>query len=188
MELREEFARNLRKYRRQRQLSQEALANEAGIDRTYISSLERGVYSASVDMIEKLANVLSIEPAALLERKGTRHAFVVTEGFRDLLDIGYQTRPNLFELGIRKPELLYDRVCEISERIAFEGFTQDPRFGLDDGSGALVRATTGDLLRIIKPLDQDSRDSFSPGVTVGRGVKCLARAVWRQNALLVQSY
>ncbi|MFZ5674357.1 MAG: helix-turn-helix domain-containing protein [Pseudomonadota bacterium] len=68
MELREEFARNLRKYRRQRQLSQEALANEAGIDRTYISSLERGVYSASVDMIEKLANVLSIEPAALLER------------------------------------------------------------------------------------------------------------------------
>ncbi len=68
MELREEFARNLRKYRQQRHLSQEALANEAGIDRTYVSSLERGIYSPSIDMLEKLAHVLAIEPAALLER------------------------------------------------------------------------------------------------------------------------
>jgi len=97
---------------------------------------------------------LSNSGAALLERKGTRHALVVTEGFRDVLEIGYQTRPKLFALGIRKPELLYDHVCEISERIAFEGFTEDSRFGREDTPGTLVRGVTGDLLRILKPLDE----------------------------------
>jgi transcriptional regulator with XRE-family HTH domain len=69
MELREVFARNLRRLRRERGLSQEALAAEAGIDRTYISALERGLYSASVDMIERLANVLSVAPHVLLLTK-----------------------------------------------------------------------------------------------------------------------
>lgn len=73
MELREVFAHNLRHFRRQRGLSQEALAAEASIDRTYISALERGVYSASLDMIEKLAGVLSVSPHLLLlqPREGT---------------------------------------------------------------------------------------------------------------------
>jgi transcriptional regulator with XRE-family HTH domain len=66
MTLREVFAHNLRQFRRQRGLSQEALAAEAGIDRTYISALERGVYSASIDMIEKLADVLLVAPHMLL--------------------------------------------------------------------------------------------------------------------------
>ncbi len=68
MEIREVFARNLRRHRQKKGLSQEALAHEAGVDRTYISALERSVYGASIDMIDKLANVLEIEPAALLER------------------------------------------------------------------------------------------------------------------------
>ena len=68
MELREVFAQNLRHIRRQRGLSQEALAAEAGIDRTYVSALERGLYSASVDMIEKLAGVLSVSPYLLLQQ------------------------------------------------------------------------------------------------------------------------
>ena len=66
MELREIFGRNLRRIRQEHGLSQEALAAEAGIDRTYVSALERGVYSASLDMIEKLAAVLSVEPNVLL--------------------------------------------------------------------------------------------------------------------------
>ncbi len=69
MNIREEFARNLRKFRRLRGLSQEALAHDAGVDRTYISALERSVYSATIDMIEKLAAVLAVEPAELLERQ-----------------------------------------------------------------------------------------------------------------------
>jgi transcriptional regulator with XRE-family HTH domain len=69
MQIREVFARNLRKARSAKGLSQEALAYEAGIDRTYISALERGVYSATIDMVGKLAAVLEIEPSALLERQ-----------------------------------------------------------------------------------------------------------------------
>jgi len=68
MDIREDFARNLRKLRQQKGLSQEALAHEAGIDRTYISALERGVYSASLTMVEKLAKVLGVEPTMLLQR------------------------------------------------------------------------------------------------------------------------
>jgi transcriptional regulator with XRE-family HTH domain len=68
MELRETFATNLRVLRHERKLSQEALADEAGIDRTYVSALERSVFSASLDMIEKLAKALGVEPHSLLEK------------------------------------------------------------------------------------------------------------------------
>jgi transcriptional regulator with XRE-family HTH domain len=68
MRLREVFARNLRRTRQAKSLSQEALAHDADIDRTYISSLERGTYAASIDTIEKLAAVLGVEPDELLRR------------------------------------------------------------------------------------------------------------------------
>jgi len=68
MDIREDFARNLRKFRRQKGLSQEALAHDAGVDRTYISALERCVYSASITMVEKLATVLGVQPTDLLQR------------------------------------------------------------------------------------------------------------------------
>ncbi len=66
MRLRQIFARNLRRVRTERGLSQEALADLAGIDRTYVSALERERYSASLDTIEKLAQVLKIDPHELL--------------------------------------------------------------------------------------------------------------------------
>ncbi len=50
-------------------MSQEVLAHEADIDRTYVSALERGNYAASIDMIEKLALVLEIDPSMLLRRE-----------------------------------------------------------------------------------------------------------------------
>jgi transcriptional regulator with XRE-family HTH domain len=68
MEIREVFARNLRRRRHAKGLSQEALAHEADVDRTYISSLERGVYAATIDMVGKLADVLGVEPDELLRR------------------------------------------------------------------------------------------------------------------------
>jgi transcriptional regulator with XRE-family HTH domain len=68
MDIREVFARNLRKYRRERGLSQEDLAYEAGVDRTYISALERSAYSATITTVEKLAKVLGVKPADLLQR------------------------------------------------------------------------------------------------------------------------
>ncbi|MEK9962147.1 MAG: hydantoinase/oxoprolinase N-terminal domain-containing protein, partial [Rhodobiaceae bacterium] len=54
---------------------------------------------------------------ALLERKGDRTLLVVTEGFRDQLRIAYQARPRLFDMQITLPEMLYERVEEVRERI-----------------------------------------------------------------------
>lgn len=68
MTLRQIFASNLRRIRTERELTQEKLADLAGIDRTYVSALERQVYSASLDTIEKLANVLDVTPQEFLKR------------------------------------------------------------------------------------------------------------------------
>lgn len=67
MTVREIFATNLRRLRKRRQLSQEALAHEAGIDRTYVSALERQQYSASLDMLELLAVPLGVQVHQLLD-------------------------------------------------------------------------------------------------------------------------
>ena len=58
---------------------------------------------------------------ALLERKGDRTLLLITRGFADLLRIGYQTRPTLFDLNVILPELLYERVIEVTERIDATG-------------------------------------------------------------------
>lgn len=58
---------------------------------------------------------------ALLTRTGARTALVTTAGFGDALSIGYQHRPRLFELDIRKPLPLYERVIEIDERMSHDG-------------------------------------------------------------------
>lgn len=72
MSLREVFARNLRRLRHARGVSQEDLAGEASISREYLSTLERSGYSASIDVIEKLAKALQVEPHQLLERSARR--------------------------------------------------------------------------------------------------------------------
>ena len=58
---------------------------------------------------------------ALLERKGDRTVLFITKGLRDLLRIGYQNRPRLFDLSIVLPELLYDDVVEVEERLDAQG-------------------------------------------------------------------
>lgn len=58
---------------------------------------------------------------ALLERKGTPTLLVITRGFRDLMAIGVQARPDLFALDIRKPEVLYQRVLEVDARASADG-------------------------------------------------------------------
>jgi 5-oxoprolinase (ATP-hydrolysing) len=58
---------------------------------------------------------------ALLERKGEPTALVITRGFGDVLRIGYQTRPKLFALDIRPPDMLYTEVIEVDERIDAKG-------------------------------------------------------------------
>jgi transcriptional regulator with XRE-family HTH domain len=68
MEIREVLAVNLRKLRQAKGLSQEELAHRAEIDRTYISALERSVYAAGIDVVDRLAKVLGVEAADLLQR------------------------------------------------------------------------------------------------------------------------
>lgn len=63
------LALNLRQYREAAGLSQEELAHRAGVDRTYISSLERAVYAASIDIVDRLAKALGVEPPDLLKRR-----------------------------------------------------------------------------------------------------------------------
>ena len=58
---------------------------------------------------------------ALLERKGDKTLLLITQGMGDLLKIGYQNRPKLFDLNIILPEQLYSRVAEIKERISADG-------------------------------------------------------------------
>jgi 5-oxoprolinase (ATP-hydrolysing) len=58
---------------------------------------------------------------ALLERKGDRTLLLITKGFRDALKIGYQARPKIFARQIVKPDLVYERVAEVDERVRADG-------------------------------------------------------------------
>ncbi len=66
MKLRQVVAKNLRRLRQDKGLSQEELADRADINRNYVGMLEREEHAATVDMLEKLAEVLDVPPAHLL--------------------------------------------------------------------------------------------------------------------------
>jgi 5-oxoprolinase (ATP-hydrolysing) len=74
--------------------------------------------------VEKIAAVkmgTTVATNALLERKGEKTLLAITRGFRDQLRIGYQNRPRIFDREIKLPELLYQDVIEIDERIGARG-------------------------------------------------------------------
>jgi transcriptional regulator with XRE-family HTH domain len=64
------FATNLRREREAQGISQEALADLAGLHRTYVGSVERGERNISIDNIERLGRALGVEPADLLRKAG----------------------------------------------------------------------------------------------------------------------
>ncbi|TRM58146.1 Hydantoinase/oxoprolinase-domain-containing protein [Schizophyllum amplum] len=84
---------------------------------------------------------------ALLERRGERHALLVTKGFKDALLIGNQARPKIFDLNIRRPAPLYDHVIEIDERVTVVGYSSDPRAAeravIFDDNGKVIRGYDG---------------------------------------------
>ncbi|KAJ3547722.1 hypothetical protein NM208_g1367 [Fusarium decemcellulare] len=100
---------------------------------------------------------------ALLERKGERVALLITEGFSESLRIGLQSRPKLFELKIVKPDVLYEKVVEVGERVTVEGYQQSPSHDEDvvaidkalPSDPDLVRGLNGQVLRILKRLDKE---------------------------------
>ncbi len=72
MDLREVFATNLRRLRHAKGLSQDDLAYQAEVSRSYLSQLEKGVFYASLKIVGKLATVLQVEPAELLKQSATK--------------------------------------------------------------------------------------------------------------------
>jgi transcriptional regulator with XRE-family HTH domain len=67
MDLREVFAGNLRRLRHAKGVSQDDLAYEAGISRSYLSQLEKGAFYASLKIVGKVAEALDVQPAELLK-------------------------------------------------------------------------------------------------------------------------
>jgi len=76
--------------------------------------------------IEAVKMGTTVATNALLERKGTPVLLLITQGFGDLLRIGTQARPRLFDLEIKRPDLLYTSVAEVSERLGADGNVLSP--------------------------------------------------------------
>ncbi len=74
-----------------------------------------------VAQVEAVRMGTTVATNALLERKGERTLLVVTRGFGDALRIAYQNRPRIFDRHIVLPEMLYERVVEVDERITADG-------------------------------------------------------------------
>ena len=69
MDLVQTFGRNVREWRKRRGLSQEELALESGMRRSYVSDVERGTRNPSVKALERLARALQVDPVELVKRK-----------------------------------------------------------------------------------------------------------------------
>ena len=108
--------------------------------------------------IESIRMGTTVATNALLERKGERIALVVTKGFKDCLEIGNQSRPKIFDLAIRKPDVLYTKVIEIDERVTLEDYAEDPERHITEtvtreevGEGKdVVRGLSSEAVRILK--------------------------------------
>lgn len=137
---------------------------------------------------------------ALLERKGERVLLMVTRGFRDLLRIGYQTRPRLFDLEIRRPHLLYEMVGEMHERLDAEGTVITPldeeaaREILQSAHDAGIRAVAiAGLHAYLNPIHEDrvaalARDIGFTQISTSGAVSKLARLVGRGDTTVVDAY
>ena len=102
--------------------------------------------------IEWIRMGTTVATNALLERTGARTALLVTEGFADLLAIGNQARPDIFDLKIEKPGRLYEEVVEVRERVRV--VDDDASAGRADET--VVEGVTGERVLVETPLDVES--------------------------------
>uniref|UniRef100_A0A3P9MIX4 5-oxoprolinase, ATP-hydrolysing n=1 Tax=Oryzias latipes TaxID=8090 RepID=A0A3P9MIX4_ORYLA len=114
---------------------------------------------------------------ALLEREGERTALLVTKGFKDLLHIGTQARPKLFDLEVAMPDVLYEEVIEVDERVVLK--RDDCELPMKETRRA-VKGSTGDSLEVWGELDLEQVEKDLRGV-LSRGISSLA-------VLLLHSY
>lgn len=102
--------------------------------------------------IEWIRMGTTVATNALLERKGARSALVITKGFGDVLQIGNQDRPNLFDLQIKKPDLLYEKVIEVDERLRLLKPDEDTVKDIDT---KLLTGVTGEHFAVLAEPDLD---------------------------------
>ena len=115
------------------------------------------------DSIDAVKMGTTVATNALLERKGDRTLLVVTKGFRDQLRIAYQARPRLFDRQIILPEMLYERVEEVTERVDAQDAVLEP-LDLDElrPLAAHEVGRDGELARgrrVVRPLAQQQRQA-----------------------------
>ncbi|MEP2830477.1 hydantoinase B/oxoprolinase family protein [Parvibaculum sp.] len=137
---------------------------------------------------------------ALLERKGDATLLLTTRGFRDALAIGYQARPHLFRLKIEKPELLYERVAEVTERVTAEGEILAPlnheetRRALEEAYEAGLRSVAISFLHGYRhPAHEEAageiaREIGFTQVSLGHRVSPLIKFVSRGDTTVVDAY
>lgn len=107
--------------------------------------------------VESIRMGTTVATNALLERKGDRVAFIVTKGFGDILRIGQQARPSIFDLSVSKLGLLYEDVIEIDERVTIEGYSEnnEPETFDVEGDDQLVVGISGEVIRVLKTPEED---------------------------------
>ncbi|XP_045505290.1 5-oxoprolinase [Colias croceus] len=106
-------------------------------------------------LIESIRMGTTVATNALLERKGANMALVINKGFKDLLLIGNQARPDIFQLNINRPEVLYKEVVEVDCRVipALEDRCQIEKTNLNWKE---VYGTTGQKMLVIKDIDEEA--------------------------------
>ncbi|KAI1817377.1 hydantoinase B/oxoprolinase [Poronia punctata] len=133
--------------------------------------------------IDSIRMGTTVATNALLERKGEKIALVVTKGFEDCLTIGNQSRPKIFDLAIKKPDVLYEEVVEVDERVTLEDYAEDPerkvtkaevKAGTSEaGESDLVMGLSGEAVRILQRPAADSIRERLKGV-YDKGIRSIA--------------
>lgn len=137
---------------------------------------------------------------ALLERKGDRTLLLITQGFRDALRIGYQNRPKLFARRIVLPELLYERVTEVRERVSARGEilvpfdAENTRAALEDAWRVGIRAVAIVFLHGYRHSEHErqaaelARKIGFTQISVSHDVSPLMKLVGRGDTTVVDAY
>ena len=130
-----------------------------------------GPTGISAENIEWIRMGTTVATNALLERKGEKTVLVTTKGFRDLLQIGNQSRPKIFDLEIRKLDLLYEEVIEVEERVRI--FRENGSDTTRQTNSSIVEGTTGEKFEILAKPDLSEVCSQLENV-FNNGIKAVA--------------
>jgi len=152
------------------------------------------------DRIEAVKMGTTVATNALLERKGERTVLAITHGFADQLRIGYQNRPRLFDRDIVLPELLYERVVEVPERVTTDGEVLAPvdldaaREGLRAAFDAGIRACAIAFMHAYRWPEHEravaelAREIGFTQVSTSHGTSPLIKLVGRGDTTVVDAY